>query len=51
VTVGAAVPGLKLPFAMREDYVGNAYSFAPDLSAVVFVRPGGYDDLYLLSPK
>ena len=51
VTVGAAVPGLKLPFAMREDYVGNAYSVAPDLSAVVFVRPGGYDDLYLLSPK
>jgi serine/threonine protein kinase len=51
VAVGAPVPAVKLPFALREDYVGNAYSVAPDLSSVVFVRPGGYDDLYLLSPK
>jgi len=49
VPVGAAVPAFKLPFAMREDYGGNAYSVAPDLSSVVFARPGGYDDLYLLS--
>jgi serine/threonine protein kinase/Tol biopolymer transport system component len=49
--VGAPVPALKLPFAMREDYGGNAYSVAPDLSAVVFARPGGYDDLYFLSQK
>jgi len=48
---GAPVPALKLPFALREDYGGNAYSVAPDLSAVVFARPGGYDDLYLLSQK
>jgi serine/threonine protein kinase/Tol biopolymer transport system component len=46
--IGSPVPALKLPFALREDYGGNAYSLAPDISAVVFARPGGYDDLYLL---
>jgi serine/threonine protein kinase/Tol biopolymer transport system component len=51
VALGAPVPALKLPFALREDYVGNAYSVAPDLSSVVFARPGGYDDLYFLSQK
>jgi serine/threonine protein kinase len=48
---GSPVPALKLPFALREDYGGNAYSVAPDLSSVVFARPGGYDDLYFLSQK
>jgi serine/threonine protein kinase/Tol biopolymer transport system component len=51
VIVGAPVPALKLPFAMREDYNGNAFSVAPDLSSVVYARRGGYDDLYLLSQK
>ena len=51
VIVGAPVPALKLPFAMREDYNGNAYSVASDLSSVVYARRGGYDDLYLLSQK
>ena len=51
VIVGASVPALKLPFAMREDYNGNAYSVASDLSSVVYARRGGYDDLYLLSQK
>ena len=50
-TVGTPVPALKLPFALREDYGGNAYSVAPDLSSVVFARPGGYDDLYFISQK
>ena len=49
--IGAPVPALKLPFALREDYSGNAYSVAPDLSSVVFARPGGYDDLYFISQK
>jgi hypothetical protein len=49
--IGAPVPALKLPFALREDYGGNAYSVAPDLSSVVFSRPGGYDDLYFISQK
>ncbi len=51
VAVGSPVPALKLPFSLREDYGGNAYSVSPDLSKIVFVRPGGYDDLYLLSQK
>jgi hypothetical protein len=50
-TIGAPIPALKLPFALREDYGGNAYSVAPDLSSVVFSRPGGYDDLYFISQK
>ena len=49
--IGAPVPALKLPFALREDYGGNAYSVAPDLSSVIFSRPGGYDDLYFISQK
>ena len=49
--IGAPIPAFKLPFALREDYGGNAYSLAPDLSSVVFARPGGYDDLYLISQK
>ena len=48
---GTPVPALQLPFALREDYGGNAYSVAPDLSSVIFARPGGYDDLYFLSQK
>ncbi|HXJ88785.1 MAG TPA: WD40 repeat domain-containing serine/threonine protein kinase [Candidatus Binatia bacterium] len=51
VSVGAPVPALKLPFSLREAYGGNGYAVAPDLSSVAFVRPVGYDDLYLLSPK
>jgi len=50
-TIGDPVPALKLPFALREDYSGNAYSVAPDLSSVVFARPGGYDDLYFIAQK
>lgn len=49
--IGSPVPALELPFALREDYGGNAYSVAPDLSSVVFTRPGGYDDLYFISQK
>jgi len=51
VIIGSPAPAFKLPFAMREDYNGNAYSVAPDLSSVVYCRRGGYDDLYLLSQK
>jgi serine/threonine protein kinase len=49
--VGSAVPALKLPFSLREDYGGNAFAVSPDLSSVVYARPGGHDDLYLLSQK
>ncbi len=51
VAVGSPVPALKLPFAVREDYDGNAYFFSRDLSTLIYARPGGHDDLYLLSQK
>ena len=41
----------KLPFAFRQDYAGAAYDFAKDLSVVMYARPGGHADLYLLSQK
>jgi len=49
--VGTAQVTLKLPFAFRQDYGGNAYDFSKDLSTIVYARPGGQADLYLLSQK
>lgn len=48
---GSPTPALKLPLALREDYAGNGFVVADDLSSVVYARPGGYDDLYFLSQK
>ncbi|MGA2696539.1 MAG: hypothetical protein ABSE92_10785 [Terriglobales bacterium] len=45
---GPAVPAVKLPFSFRVDYSGNAYDFSKDLSSVVYARPTGQADLYLL---
>jgi hypothetical protein len=36
---------LKLPFAFPLWYSGNAFDFSPDLSTVVYARPGGQADL------
>jgi Tol biopolymer transport system component len=44
-------PALKLPFAFRGGYSGNAYDFSKDLSTVVYARPGGQADLYYLSQR
>jgi serine/threonine protein kinase len=49
--VGPAVPALKLSFALREDYNGNAFMVSPDLSAIVYARPNSHQDLFLLSQK
>jgi serine/threonine protein kinase len=48
---GPGQPAVKLPFAFRQGYGGNAYDFSKDLSTVVYARPGGQADLYLLSQK
>ena len=40
---------LKLPFAFAQRYGGNSYDVARDLSKIVYIRPGGQFDLYLLS--
>jgi serine/threonine protein kinase len=49
--VGPVEAAVKLPFAFRQGYSGNAYDFSKDLSMVVYARPGGNADLYLLSQK
>jgi len=48
---GSVQPAVKLPFAFRQGYGGNAYDFSKDLSTVIYARPGGQADLYLLSQK
>jgi serine/threonine protein kinase len=49
---GAPQLALKIPFTFPLRYEGgNAYDFSRDLSTIVFARPGGHSDLYLLSQK
>jgi serine/threonine protein kinase len=51
-TIGAPQVGWKVPFAFPLTYrAGNAYDFSRDLSFLVYARPGGHADLYLLSQK
>jgi len=45
---GPPQPAVKLPFAFHQGYSGNAYDFSRDLSSIVYARPGGHADLYLL---
>ena len=47
--VGKPEVALKVPFAFRLFYNGNAFDFSRDLSSIVYSRPGGQADLYLLS--
>jgi len=42
---------LKVPFAFSLSYGGNGYDFSRDLSTIIYARPGGQADLYLLSQK
>ncbi len=49
--IGVPQVALKVPFAFALDYNGNAYDFSRDLSTIVYARPGGHADLYLLSQK
>jgi hypothetical protein len=48
---GPPAPAVKIAFALREDYSGNAFAVSPDLSSIVFSRPNGHQDLFLLSQK
>jgi serine/threonine protein kinase len=50
-TIGAPQVALKVPFTFPLEYHGNAYDFSRDLSTIVYARPGGHADLYLLSQK
>jgi Tol biopolymer transport system component/predicted Ser/Thr protein kinase len=48
---GATQIALKLPFSFPLLANGNAYDLAPDLSTVIYARPAGHADLYLMSAK
>ncbi len=47
--VGKPQVALRLPFAFSAFYQGNGYDFSRDLSTVVYARPGGQADLYLMT--
>jgi serine/threonine protein kinase/Tol biopolymer transport system component len=49
--VGQPQVALTLPFAFPLTSGGNAYDFSRDLTTVVYARPGGHADLYLLNQK
>ena len=50
--IGASQVALKVPFTFPLAYqIGNAYDFSRDLCTIVYARPGGHADLYLLSQK
>ena len=49
--VGKSQVVAKLPFAFAQSGNGNVYDIARDLSRIVYVRPSGQFDLYLLSQK
>jgi len=48
--IGTPQVALKLPFTFTLFY-GGSYDFSRDLSTIVYARPGGHADLYLLSQK
>jgi hypothetical protein len=49
--IGTPQVALKVPFAFPLAGYANAYDFSRDLSTIVYARPGGHADLYLLSQK
>jgi serine/threonine protein kinase len=49
--IGPLQVALKLPFAFPLISGGNAYDLTRDLSTVVYARPGGHADLYLVTQK
>ncbi len=50
--IGAPRVALKVPFTFSLiSGVGNAYDFSSDLSTIVYARPSGHADLYLLNQK
>ena len=48
---GPTQVALKLPFAFPLLAGGNAYDFSSDLATVVYARPSGQADLFLLSQQ
>jgi serine/threonine protein kinase/Tol biopolymer transport system component len=48
---GPAQLVMRLPFAFSQFFGGNTYDVARDLSKIIYARPRGQFDLYLLSRK
>ena len=48
-STGPAQVVTKLPFAFPQAFGGNAYDMARDLSKIVYARPGGQFEVYLLT--
>jgi serine/threonine protein kinase len=48
-SIGQPQIALTLPFTFPLAYNGNAFDFSSDLSTIVYARPGGQADIYLLS--
>jgi Tol biopolymer transport system component len=48
--IGEPEVAVKVPFTFPLQFRGNAYDFSPDLSTIVYARPAGQADLYLLQP-
>ena len=49
--IGEPQVAVRIPFAFTLSYDTNASDFSRDLSTIVYARPGGHADLYLLSQK
>jgi dipeptidyl aminopeptidase/acylaminoacyl peptidase len=50
--IGTPQVALKLPFTFPAgQWNGSSYDFSRDLSTIIYARPGGHADLYLLSQK
>jgi Tol biopolymer transport system component len=48
--VGKPQVALMVPFSFPLIYNGNAFDFTRDVSTIVYARPGGQSDFYLLTP-
>src|SRR5262249_2912235 len=46
--IGKPQIAFKLPAAFPLNFFGNAYDFSPDLSTVIYSRPAGQSDFFLL---
>ncbi len=47
--IGEPKLALRLPFEFPLSYFGNAYDFSADLTKVVYAKPGGQADFFLLT--
>jgi hypothetical protein len=47
--IGQPKLAMRLPLQFPLQYFGNAYDFSPDLSKIVYAKPGGQADFYLMS--